>query len=138
MSDGAASIDEVVADDDRIAGRSDADDGDPCAAHLLEREDIVLRLDGKVVEAARSRDVVLPAREVLEDRLRVVEVGLADRQLVEPLAVCVAYRVMGASYQPTRRGRPVVVPNSKPRERRKSPFSSKSSVGKGPAPTRVV
>ena len=37
-----------------------------------------------------------------------------------------------------RRGRPVVVPNSKPRERRNSPDSSKSSVGNGPAPTRVV
>ena len=50
----------------------------------------------------------------------------------------VAYRVMGASYQPTRRGRPVVVPNSNPRERSHSPCSSKSSVGKGPEPTRVV
>ena len=50
----------------------------------------------------------------------------------------VAYRVIGASYQPTRRGRPVVVPNSKPRERSHSPCSSNSSVGNGPDPTRVV
>ena len=48
------------------------------------------------------------------------------------------YRATGASYQPVRRGRPVVVPNSKPRSRRNSPDSSNSSVGNGPAPTRVV
>ena len=40
--------------------------------------------------------------------------------------------------QPVRRGRPVVVPNSKPLARRNSPDSSNSSVGNGPAPTRVV
>ena len=31
-----------------------------------------------------------------------------------------------------------MVPNSKPRERSQSPFSSNSSVGNGPDPTRVV
>src|SRR6478735_7573018 len=63
--------------------------------------------------------------------------SLVSTRSVMPL-MRVAYRVIGASYQPTRRGRPVVVPNSKPRDRSHSPFSSKSSVGKGPEPTRVV
>ena len=37
-----------------------------------------------------------------------------------------------------RRGRPVVTPYSPPTERSRSPFSSSSSVGNGPEPTRVV
>ena len=37
-----------------------------------------------------------------------------------------------------RRGRPVVVPNSPPISRRRSPTSSCNSVGNGPSPTRVV
>jgi hypothetical protein len=37
-----------------------------------------------------------------------------------------------------RRARPVVVPNSPPAERMCSPSWSSSSVGKGPAPTRVA
>src|SRR4051812_40320800 len=45
---------------------------------------------------------------------------------------------MTASYQPQRRGRPVVVPNSAPTSRSRSPHSSSSSVGNGPDPTRVV
>src|SRR3546814_1945912 len=49
-----------------------------------------------------------------------------------------AYRVTGASYQPTRRGRPVVVPNSKPRERSHSPSPSNSPGGKGPDPRGAV
>src|SRR3546814_16653566 len=66
--------------------------------------------------------------------------SLVSTRSVMPL-MRAAYRVTGASYQPTRRGRPVVVPNSKPRERSHSPCSSNSSVGKGPDPTdreRVV
>src|SRR5699024_11991570 len=42
------------------------------------------------------------------------------------------------SNQPTRRGRPVVVPYSRPTSRIWSPTSSLSSVGNGPSPTRVV
>src|SRR5947208_58355 len=49
-----------------------------------------------------------------------------------------AYRPTTASNQPTRRGRPVVVPNSTPTFARCVPLSSNSSVGNGPAPTRVV
>src|SRR3954468_5803410 len=56
---------------------------------------------------------------------------------VTPLIRAV-YRATGASYQPVRRGRPVVVPNSNPAARRNSPDSSNSSVGNGPDPTRVV
>ena len=49
-----------------------------------------------------------------------------------------ACRMGTASNQPQRRGRPVVVPNSWPRWRRCSPVASCSSVGNGPAPTRVT
>src|SRR3954451_201690 len=45
---------------------------------------------------------------------------------------------MTASYQPQRRGRPVVVPYSPPSVRSFSPSASSSSVGNGPSPTRVV
>ncbi len=47
-------------------------------------------------------------------------------------------RATTASNQPTRRGRPVTVPNSFPRVRIASPTSSWSSDGNGPEPTRVV
>src|SRR3954465_7105706 len=49
-----------------------------------------------------------------------------------------AYRAIGASYQPQRRGPPVGVPNSNPLARKNSPDSSNNSVGNGPEPTRVV
>ena len=42
------------------------------------------------------------------------------------------------SIQPTRRGRPVVVPYSAPMRRKSSASSPCTSVGYGPAPTRVV
>ncbi|SSS97379.1 Uncharacterised protein [Acinetobacter baumannii] len=42
------------------------------------------------------------------------------------------------SNQPTRRGRPVVVPYSLPTRRMVSPVSSNNSVGNGPSPTREV
>ena len=43
-----------------------------------------------------------------------------------------------ASNQPQRRARPVVAPNSAPTRLRCRPMSSSSSVGNGPAPTRVA
>src|SRR5919202_725779 len=49
-----------------------------------------------------------------------------------------AYFSATRSSQPVRRGRPVVVPNSPPRSRISTPSSSCSSVGNGPAPTRVA
>src|SRR4051812_12689266 len=49
-----------------------------------------------------------------------------------------AYRPTTASNQPQRRSRPVVVPYSTPTSRRWAPLASNSSVGNGPAPTRVV
>src|SRR5690625_6340467 len=49
-----------------------------------------------------------------------------------------AWRTTTLSNQPTRRGRPVVVPYSLPISRILSPISSVSSVGNGPSPTRVV
>src|SRR5512133_878553 len=48
------------------------------------------------------------------------------------------YRATTASYQPQRRGRPVVTPYSPPVLRSHSPVASSSSVGNGPSPTRVV
>src|SRR5579884_724800 len=52
--------------------------------------------------------------------------------------VATAYLATAASNQPTRRGRPVVVPYSLPTSRIRSPSASVSSVGNGPYPTRVV
>ena len=45
---------------------------------------------------------------------------------------------MTESYQPQRRFRPVFTPISPPVACKNSPHLSKSSVGNGPAPTRVV
>ena len=42
------------------------------------------------------------------------------------------------SNHPTRRGRPVVVPYSRPTSRIRLPISSNNSVGNGPSPTREV
>src|SRR5690625_1250298 len=63
--------------------------------------------------------------------------SLVRTKSVTPL-IRAAYRAIGASYQPQRRGRPVVVPNSPPLLRNRSPSSSWSSVGNGPSPTRVA
>src|SRR5699024_3345236 len=49
-----------------------------------------------------------------------------------------AWRTTTLSNQPTRRGRPVVVPYSRPTSRIWSPTSSFNSVANGPSPTRVV
>src|SRR5699024_8957739 len=49
-----------------------------------------------------------------------------------------AWRTTPLSNQPTRRGRPVVVPYSRPTSRIWSPTSSVNSVANGPSPTRVV
>jgi hypothetical protein len=49
-----------------------------------------------------------------------------------------AYRRSATSSHPQRRFRPVTVPNSWPRTPRRSPSSPRSSVGNGPAPTRVM
>ena len=48
------------------------------------------------------------------------------------------WRTRAASNQPQRRLRPVTVPNSWPRAPSRWPVASSSSVGNGPAPTRVV
>src|SRR3954467_6713029 len=48
------------------------------------------------------------------------------------------YFIATRSNHPQRLGRPVVAPYSLPTRRKVSPFSSKSSVGKGPSPTLVV
>src|SRR4029077_13304506 len=48
------------------------------------------------------------------------------------------YRTTTASYHPHRLGRPVTDPYSLPPSRSRLPMSSSSSVGSGPAPTRVV
>src|SRR5271165_2958790 len=63
--------------------------------------------------------------------------SLVTKKSVTPLTRA-AYRATTASNQPVRRGRPVVTPYSPPVRRSHSPCSSVSSVGKGPAPTRVV
>src|SRR4051794_28697281 len=62
--------------------------------------------------------------------------SLVSTKSVTPL-IRAAYRAIGASYQPHRRGRPVVVPYSCPISRSRSPSASVSSVGNGPSPTRL-
>src|ERR1017187_10967753 len=47
-------------------------------------------------------------------------------------------RKAGKSSQPQRRGRPVVLPNSRPTSRKRSPDLSRSSGGNGPLPTLGV
>src|SRR5699024_12439977 len=49
-----------------------------------------------------------------------------------------AWRVISASSQPQGGGRPVFTPTAPPVTCRYSPHLSSSSVGNGPAPTRVV
>ena len=48
------------------------------------------------------------------------------------------WRITTLSNQPTRLGRPVVVPYSRPTSRIREPISSNNSVGNGPSPTREV
>src|SRR5699024_230994 len=61
---------------------------------------------------------------------------LSERSVI-PLTL-LACLTTTLSNQPTRRGRPVVVPYSRPTSRIWSPTSPLSSVGNGPSPTRVV
>src|SRR6476659_7980931 len=63
--------------------------------------------------------------------------SLVTATSVSPL-MRVAYRTTTASNHPQRRGRPVVAPNSPPRVRTRSDMATSISVGRGPAPTRVV
>jgi len=63
--------------------------------------------------------------------------NLVTTRSVRPLTRT-AWRATTASNQPQRRSRPVVVPYSTPTLRRCSPIASRSSVGNGPEPTRVV
>src|SRR5699024_4225857 len=62
--------------------------------------------------------------------------SLVSTMSVKPL-MRVAWRIIRASYQPQRRGRPAFTPTSPPVVCRYSPHLSNNSVGNGPAPTRV-
>jgi len=66
----------------------------------------------------------------------------ASQKLVSAISVSefkrAAWRAMTASNHPTRRRRPVLVPYSWPRSTSSSARSPSSSVGNGPAPTRVT
>src|SRR5699024_5314043 len=66
----------------------------------------------------------------------ITSIELSDRSVI-PLTR-LEWRTTTESNQPTRRGRPVVVPYSRPTSRMWWPSSSNSSVGKGPSPTRDV
>src|ERR1700730_4217407 len=69
------------------AAWADTDRGDGGAGHLLQRLHIRLGVLGEVGEGLRPGDVLAPARECLVNRLGVVEVGLAVRQVLDPLTV---------------------------------------------------
>src|SRR5699024_1638802 len=76
------SVQQVVAHDRLLAVGADADDGHAAARELLERGHVLLSVDRQVLEGAGAGDVLGPTVEVLEDRLRVVELGLRLRHLV--------------------------------------------------------
>ena len=77
----------------------------------------------------------LPTRSELEG---IPWLGLLQGEAHErALAALVVGDAQAGDYV-CRLGRPVTVPNSFPLFRIRSPVSSKSSVGKGPEPTRVV
>src|SRR5579863_9199100 len=61
---------------------------------------------------------------------------VSARPLIPPTLT--AWRTRTASNQPQRRRRPVLVPYSLPRSPSNCPVASASSVGNGPAPTRVL
>src|SRR3712207_6361597 len=73
--------------DDLLAARPDTDDRDAGADTRLHELDEPLGVHRKVGEGTAAADVLLPTGQRLEDRNRVVEVGLADRHLLDPLAV---------------------------------------------------
>src|ERR1019366_5375744 len=70
-----------------IAGRTHADHAERCAGHVLQRLDVFAGVLRQVVELPRLGDVFAPARELLVDRVRVMEVGLRHRHLVDDAAV---------------------------------------------------
>ena len=70
-----------------------------------------------------------------------VLVDALDRQFLDVLGGFLGLGFFGrlsARGVRQRLGRPVVVPYSAPRSRSRSPVASRSSVGSGPSPTRVV
>src|SRR4051794_40188505 len=71
------------ADDDRLVpARADPDHRDRYRGHRLDGLDVATRVLRQVIERAGLGDVVVPARELLVHRHRVVEVGLRHRHLV--------------------------------------------------------
>src|SRR5699024_6919601 len=70
-----------------LAVGADADYQLLAARELLERGYVLLSVDRQVLEGAGTGDVLGPTVEVLEDRLRVVELGLRHRHLVPTLPV---------------------------------------------------
>ena len=92
---------------------------------LRNRQGVVTPTVDPVTDADRN---LLPAGQYIQ---------LGEEDVGEPVALAAASTTR-ASNQPQRRLRPVVVPNSAPISRMRSPSSSRSSVGIGPSPTRVV
>ena len=71
----------------RVAVLAHANCGDSGARKPLESKHVVLCVLGQILKLLGFGDVLGPTREHLIDRLRVVEIGLGDRNLVHPLAV---------------------------------------------------
>ena len=105
-----------------------------------------LSSDDGLEEAARGVDAVVHAAGILKARsledYREVNRRGTERLLRAAARSSPRARFVLVSSQaaagPARRGRPVTEPNSAPTSRRWSPSALPSSVGNGPAPTRVV
>src|SRR5665647_2764118 len=80
------SAEEGVALDDLVPAGTDPDRRHPCTDELLDPQDVGAGVGRQLLERAAGRDVLRPAREVLVDGLRVVEVALAHRHLVVALS----------------------------------------------------
>ena len=95
----------------------------------------------KTIRQIEGMDVISPSASYAVHTLTAAKPertsSFVRNNSVSPLTRA-AYRSTTASNQPQRRLRPVVTPNSCPIRPSRSPSSPVSSVGNGPAPTRVT
>src|SRR4051794_23890716 len=78
----AATSDQRAQDDRRLPVRTDADNRDRHRGHRLDGLDVAPGVLRQVLDGPGGGDVVVPAWQLLVDRLRVVELGLCHRHLV--------------------------------------------------------
>ena len=111
------------------------------AVELLIHWDCALNvfgIDRKLVESIADSTAASLCRELVADADFELALTGEDIELGKGQPRQTVKRSAAMSSQPQRLGRPVVAPNSAPACRSCSPSSPCSSVGNGPAPTRVV